>query len=192
MHTFCWRRSTHFDTLCHFALMSHFATLSDDGNFIQMLYMVETRLHSNNLELHQAGSACWVLHSNHLTDNNDSRIFLWKTRESKMESDVYDSKCNCAFYSHHKDLEKALLYISTVIVIATFVILIDNTNFWLSTKTVITSDVSGVPYATAVLQPNLFLFGSARQQHDLWIGSKCLDIRLGPYTLNPRLSFSKY
>ena len=60
------------------------ATLSD-GNFIQMLYMVETRLHSNsnNLELHEAGSACWVLHSNHLTDSNGSRIFLSKTRESK-------------------------------------------------------------------------------------------------------------
>ena len=56
--------ASHFDTLRHFALMSHCVTLSDDGNFIQMPYMVETRLHSNsnNLELHEAGNACWVLH----------------------------------------------------------------------------------------------------------------------------------
>ena len=65
--------------------MCHCAMLSNDGNFIQMLYMVETRLHSNNnnLELHEAGNACWVLHSNRLTDSNDSRMFLRKTLESK-------------------------------------------------------------------------------------------------------------
>ena len=40
--------------------------------------MVETRLrsNSNNRELQEAGNACWVLHSNRLTDSNDSRIFL--------------------------------------------------------------------------------------------------------------------
>ena len=69
----------------HFA-SSHCLTLADDGILIQMPYMVETRLHSNgnNLELHEAGSASWVPHSNHLTHSNDSRIFLRKTRESKM------------------------------------------------------------------------------------------------------------
>ena len=52
--------------------------------------MVETRLrsNSNNIELHEAGNACWVLHSNHLTDSNDSRIFLRKTRESEMRIKV--------------------------------------------------------------------------------------------------------
>ena len=75
----------HTSTHCHFSLMSHCAMLSDDSNFIQMLYVVETRLYSNSnsLELHEAGNACGILHSNHLTDSNDSRIFLWKTRESK-------------------------------------------------------------------------------------------------------------
>ena len=50
--------------------------------------MVETRLrsNSNNLELHEVGNACWVLYSNHLTDSNDSRIFLQKTPESKTKS----------------------------------------------------------------------------------------------------------
>ena len=38
---------------------------------------------SNNRELHEAGNACWVLHSNRLTDSNDSRIFLRKPHESK-------------------------------------------------------------------------------------------------------------
>ena len=38
---------------------------------------------NNNHKLHAAGNACWVLHSNHLTDSNDSPTFLWKTGESK-------------------------------------------------------------------------------------------------------------
>ena len=48
-----------------------------------------------------------------------------------MESNVYDSKCNRAFYSDHIDLKSTFipLYISIIIVIVTFVILIDNTNF---------------------------------------------------------------
>ena len=37
----------------------------------------------NSLELHEAGSVWWVLHSNRLTDSTDSHIFLRKTRESK-------------------------------------------------------------------------------------------------------------
>ena len=97
--SFCWRRRTQFDTLRHFALMSHCATFSDDGNFIQMLYMVETRLPSNinNLELHETGNACWVLHSNHLTDSNDSRIFLQKTRESKMQKSTVFTESYCLY-----------------------------------------------------------------------------------------------
>ena len=48
--------------------------------------MMETRLHSNsdNLELHGAGNAWWVLHSNHLTDSSDLCIFVQKTLESKI------------------------------------------------------------------------------------------------------------
>ena len=66
--------------------MSNWAT-SSYGNFIQMLYVVKTRLrsNSNNFELHEVGNACWILHSNRLTDSNDSRIILRKTSESNIE-----------------------------------------------------------------------------------------------------------
>ena len=38
------------------------------------MYVMETKLcsNSNNLELHKTGNACLVLHSNCLTDSNDS------------------------------------------------------------------------------------------------------------------------
>ena len=99
-----WTRSVEGEarTSTHPAnLMSNWAT-SFDSNFIQMVYMVETRLrsNSNNLELHEAGNACWVLHSNNLTDSNDSRIFLWKTRESKM-------KLECIILETKKSLSSA-------------------------------------------------------------------------------------
>ena len=59
-----------------------------------MLYKVETRLrsNSNNLELQEAGNACWVLHSSHLTDSNESRIFLRKTHESNRVGQTF--RCN--------------------------------------------------------------------------------------------------
>ena len=54
------RRSTHFDRLQPFCTDAQLNNWSD-GKFIQMLYMVETRLHSNsyNLKLHYAPGACW-------------------------------------------------------------------------------------------------------------------------------------
>ena len=48
-----------------------------------------------------------------------------------MESDVYDSKCNREFYSHHIDLRKhfyTFIHINNYCS-CNFVILIDNTNF---------------------------------------------------------------
>ena len=92
-----------FDT----ASFSHFGLCpteqpSSDGNLIPhsdavQLYVVEMRLHSNsnNLILHEAGNACWVLHSNHLTDSNDSSIFLWKTGESKKVFVVVGVNADC-------------------------------------------------------------------------------------------------
>ena len=53
-----------------------------------------------------------------------------------MRSDLYDSKCNRAFYSHHIDLKKhfyTFMHINNYCN-CNFVILVDNTNFWLSTQ----------------------------------------------------------
>ena len=57
MHMFCSRISTHFNRLQPFCTDVHLINIV----FIQMLCMVETRLHSNsnNLKLHYARGACW-------------------------------------------------------------------------------------------------------------------------------------